>query len=115
MNNQLEAETASVGVVLGASLFERGSSGKVLDRLTPSGLSLTMLKTFQLGREEALRRVRNVYVMCVSISYYDTPRPFSDLNVRLADELKAPSAAEALQVSYCVAWICTHIACADGN
>eukprot|EP01084_Bolivina_argentea_P181847 314024_1 len=67
---QLEAEMASVGVVLGASLVERGSPGKVLDMLTSSGLSLTMLKTFQLGREEALR---------------------------LADELKAPSATEALQ------------------
>ncbi len=46
---------ASVGVVLGASLVQRGSSGKVLDRLIASGLSLTMLKAFQLSREEALK------------------------------------------------------------
>ncbi len=53
---------ASVGVVLGPSIVQRGSSGKILDKLIASGLSLTMLRTFQLSREEALRYAGSVFL-----------------------------------------------------
>ncbi len=49
-----------------------------------------------------------------TVAYYSPAS--SDINVRLADELNAPSATEALQVNYFIALSsAVFVACEDGN